>query len=249
MIGIAVIAFFLCAINIFLWIALFKKFKELFSTDDIINSTRDEMNRMIEDVNRNTARDIRLIDSRIKELKATVADADRHIVVAKNELKKQANSAVYQQRISELSSNAKKRKTEVVRAAESYQKNSSSNVSAQTVPEMREENGNRNFQSQDDLSNRQNKNQNRQTGKTSQNHVEIVNSSGTRFSVENDEMPDNFVSSLGPEVQFTEIPVQPKKDLAVSVLELYDKGESVESIANSLNCSTTEVQFVIDMES
>ncbi|MBR4600057.1 MAG: hypothetical protein IKO39_08415, partial [Treponema sp.] len=58
------IAAFFCVLNISLWVALFLKFKKIFSTDDIISSTRDEMNSMIADINRNAGRNIELIEDK-----------------------------------------------------------------------------------------------------------------------------------------------------------------------------------------
>lgn len=78
----------LCLINIILWIILAIRFKKIFSTEEIIDKTRTELNRMISDVNRNAERNITLIDERIKQLKAVSAEADRRIALAKSELEK-----------------------------------------------------------------------------------------------------------------------------------------------------------------
>ena len=56
-----------------------KKFNKLFSTDDIIENTRTELNRMILDVNRNAERNITLIEAKINDLKALIAKADESI--------------------------------------------------------------------------------------------------------------------------------------------------------------------------
>ncbi|WP_191014703.1 hypothetical protein [Treponema zioleckii] len=80
------VAFFIVTIfivNISLWVVLIVKFKRLFSTDDIISSTRAELTKMLADVNRNTDRDLMLMEDKIKELKAVIAEADRHLSVAK----------------------------------------------------------------------------------------------------------------------------------------------------------------------
>ena len=103
MIGISVLAFFLIVLNIVFWFVFLRKFKKLFSTDDILYSTRAEVTRMIEDINRITARDIDLIESKLKQLKAAAADADRHISVAKSELDKKAKSWELQKTISQAS--------------------------------------------------------------------------------------------------------------------------------------------------
>ena len=73
---------FFCILNIVLWIFFLSRYKSFFSTDEIIESTREELDRMIADVNRNAGRNIDIIEDRIKELKAVVAEADRHIALA-----------------------------------------------------------------------------------------------------------------------------------------------------------------------
>lgn len=67
------IAAFFCVFNVCLWCAFFSKFKKIFSTDDIIASTREQMDYMISDFNRNAGRNIELIEDRIKQLRSAVA--------------------------------------------------------------------------------------------------------------------------------------------------------------------------------
>ena len=83
--AIIIIATLLCLLNIILWIIFAAKFKRIFSTDDIIEKTRDEINHMIIDMNRNADRNITLIDEKIKELKAVTAEAERRLALEKSE--------------------------------------------------------------------------------------------------------------------------------------------------------------------
>ena len=93
------IASFFCVLNLCLWVAFFIKFKKIFSTEDIIDSTRNELNRMIEDINRNADRNINLIQDKIKQLKIAVAEADRHVELARREIEAQKAKVSYQQKI------------------------------------------------------------------------------------------------------------------------------------------------------
>lgn len=82
----------LCLFNVFMWIIMLKRFKKMFSTDDIIASTRDELNKMIEDMNRNTGRDLSLADAKIKELKSVIAEAERRIGTLNSDLTRQVQN-------------------------------------------------------------------------------------------------------------------------------------------------------------
>ena len=62
----------LIIINIVFWIVFLAKFKKIFSTEDILLAVRNELDKMIADVNRNTARDLNLIDAKLKDLKLAV---------------------------------------------------------------------------------------------------------------------------------------------------------------------------------
>jgi len=86
--AIIVIASLLCLLNITLWIIFGVKFKKIFTTDDIIENTRNELNHMIADVNRNADRNITLIEEKIKEIKAVTAEAERRIALEKKEYQK-----------------------------------------------------------------------------------------------------------------------------------------------------------------
>ena len=85
----------LCLINLFLWFLFFKKFNKLFSTDDIIESTKSELNKMILDVNRNAERNITLIESRINDLKSVIAEVDDRLSMVKSKQQKQKMESAY----------------------------------------------------------------------------------------------------------------------------------------------------------
>ena len=71
----------ICIVNLLLWIVFLTRFKKLFSTQDI----RNELNRMIADINRNTAQDLSLMDAKIAELKQVLEIADKKITTVKKE--------------------------------------------------------------------------------------------------------------------------------------------------------------------
>lgn len=67
----------MCVINIVLWIIFFVKFKNLFSTEDVIRKTRDQISLLMTEVNRNTLDNINLIDSKIEELNQAVENVKK----------------------------------------------------------------------------------------------------------------------------------------------------------------------------
>ena len=95
-VGIAVLAFLLCCLNLVLWLFFLRKFNRFFSTDKIIQNTKTEVDNIIRDLNRATERDMTIIDARLQEIKAASAEAERHILVAKNELDRQTRLSQYQ---------------------------------------------------------------------------------------------------------------------------------------------------------
>lgn len=75
----------MCVINLVLWLAFFVKFKNLFSTEDVMKKTREEYGQLMNDINRNTLENINLIDSKIEELNDAIANAERRITAAAKE--------------------------------------------------------------------------------------------------------------------------------------------------------------------
>ena len=73
----AYIAIFLSTISITLMVIILIKFKKIFTTDKIIEKTKNQMNRVIIDVNNNANRDIQLINEATKRTRALLNDADR----------------------------------------------------------------------------------------------------------------------------------------------------------------------------
>lgn len=67
----------LTVINISLWIFFAVRFRKIFSTDSIIDKTRAAINKMIMDVNRNTERDINLVNDSSRRLKSMLDSADQ----------------------------------------------------------------------------------------------------------------------------------------------------------------------------
>lgn len=238
----ALVTSFFCILNIVLWIYFLSKYRKFFSTDEILESTREELDKMIADVNRNAGRNIDIIDDRIKRLKAAVAEADRHIAFAQSELDKQKNLAAFHQKIgssekAQDSGNLRKR------VSDKYKRNTSRQPSTQS-----HQNDSYNLTAQGE-----NYVKNESYGQAGlfdhiQNEGEIVSDSGTIFSVEREDLSVTKVPVIGPNVAYADNPVEPKKSFREMVHDLNLVGHSVEEIAMELGRSTTEVQMVLDMD-
>lgn len=117
----------ICIFNVFMWIVLLKKFKKIFSTEDIILTTREELNRMIEDVNRNTSRDLNLADEKIKEIEKVIVEAEKRLSVLNSDLAKQSQISEFKDALNqqkEETSYFSARKTPV----EKYMQNKGSDI-------------------------------------------------------------------------------------------------------------------------
>lgn len=224
-----IIVFTLCLINLLLWGLLFKKFKKLFSTDDVIEKTRNELNRMIVEVNRNAERNITLIEARISDLKSIIVQADSHVSLLKSEIEKSNAISAYKSKIEKT---VHSKNTVPQFKVEAYRKNSMQNqqkITSDSAFELTQSALEKNGQ------------QNLFRDERSQPFgIQAVN-------VSEDGNSFKEVPVLGNNVHITDNPITLKKSFNAEVNERYLRGETVEEIAASLSRSVTEVQFALDM--
>ena len=98
--GIAVLL--LCVFNVVMWLVQVVRFKNIFSTDKIMQETRDQLNSMLMDINRNAERNISLIDDRIQKLKEVTEEADRHIQILKDEIALVEKTSAFKSRYQQI---------------------------------------------------------------------------------------------------------------------------------------------------
>lgn len=253
MIGVAFLAGFLIVFNIIMWLVLVAKFNrwfgERFSTDSLVASVKEQINQLIKDMNRNTSRNIDLVDEQVQRLKEMIAKADRHLAVARSELEKQEQAKAFTQKLqsvvssrpaAETSSASEKepqkknagRPSQTRHAADKYLRTAAmtSETEAYTVTEE----GKRQVATQGDLFS------------VSDEPLAPFLEPNT-FVVKQDGASYASVPVLEPSISYVDDPIVPKKDFSTRVRELYDRGSSVEQIATELGRSTTEVQFALDM--
>lgn len=223
----AVIIALLCVINLVLWLVFFLKFKKLFSTDDVIQKTRDQYELLLSDVNRNALSNIDLIQMKIDELQALIDVADRRLSTINSE---------------ELFLAQKKQVSTDRRIEKAYGKKNAKtdNVASEVVEQ------NQAFELDFDLKKVKRKSQTvtQTPEKTSvrkrnvKTNVEPSNLSESENYIQQKEMPRIYMSAN---------PIQSQKTFQDQVKKLYEAGYSVDDIAHELNKSTTEVELIVEM--
>lgn len=104
-------------INIFLWFILFFRLKKTFSPKILLHDIKNEVEKLLIEINRTADEDITLIEARIKGLKALIAEADRRILLFQGQTEERKREQEILQKLS-ATSNA----TLEGRAVEKYKK-------------------------------------------------------------------------------------------------------------------------------
>lgn len=223
----AYIAIILSVINIFLLLFILIRFKKLFSTDGIIEKTKNQMNKVIADVNNNANRDIELVNETSRRIKALMNDADK-----KMDLFRQA-SDMLRNTIAEADSAVKKsgRKTVYVQNERLSgitpvgKPNPYVNPSAVYAA-------------------------NQQSLFDEDSNASEIAPPADEVNVRDDGAAYKQVPLIVTKV-YEDKPVGEKenasKSLNKEVKKLYEQGLQIEEIAAKLSCSISEVQFIIDL--
>lgn len=233
---------FLVLFNLISWIVFLKKFRSLFTTDDIISKTKESLNPILSDLNRNVARNISLIDEKIAKLQSLIGEVDRKINESDRKLKliiEQEKKSVGVSTLQNKISNAKNSKpihNVSKRAVSSYEREKSQTTfkfSSDDTVELTSEAKNKFNKSTD----------------SSLFDDEKTNLIDTRADVTvTEDGSYAAIPIVTPEVFVPEKTENSKKtDLKSKILELYELGYSVKQIADELSCSMTEIQFAIDL--
>ncbi len=228
----------LCVINIALWIIFIFRFKRIFSTDSIIEKTRNVMNRMVSDMNRNTETAINLTEEANRKLKNTIKESENILQQFSEATDRLRGMIAETERLSShldnepvvnvsfRSNGAKNPRTFFAEAEKSYRKNSLA------------------FSNESEI----NPEDSYELSQNSMNH-------NSKNGIIHDEVK---VTSQG--AAYKEVPVikaklfdetlsakKEKKSINEEVRMLYDEGLNADEIAMKLSVSITEVQLIIDM--
>jgi|GEM_PF-2034593 len=234
----AYVAIFLSLVSIILMLIILIRFKKLFSTDAIIDKTKSQMNRVIMDVNNNANRDLELLNESSRRLRALLNEAD----------KKMENFREATQLLRNLIAEAEKKSSssagKVVYVEETKKpspKNTEAKTAAKTNPYIDPD--------------------------ASYRVRTMPPAAGTQQSLFDDVDSEESEPILKDETIVTpegaaykEVPLiitkvyddkaetqKSNRTLKENVERLFHQGMQIDDIAAELSCSTSEVQFIIDM--
>ncbi len=258
-----VVIILLCVFNLVMWLVAMIRFRSLFSTDDILQKARDELNNMLMDINRNAERNISLIEDRIRLLKEVSAEADRHVAVLEGQLEVVKQSEEFKNRLeslipssSEVSSTedgrkevqapGKSRVQSAKKKTPAVAKTAAPVESAQPVqsPEKKIS------RVRSPLDTYQQE-QMHGLDKASPSNLSPNLLGKDIIDLDVEQNPParpvkKIPARLSPEIINSKNPVKPKIPLKKQVEELHAQGMTVEEIAAQLEKSTTEINLILE---
>lgn len=231
-------------VNIILWCIFLIRFKKLFSTDKIIETTTKKMNNLVAEIDKATERDLYLTKDAAKRIQTMLDTADqkmelfkeasqrlRDMIAESDKITRQpsSKSPIYQEipEIKNQNKNELKTKAFVRKNINSYLKQTNTaEINPDNTYEIKKSVQQELFQDEEN---------------TISNSPMNVTQDGAAYR----EVPLIITKVYDEEIHKNES--SRKKNLTKLVQELYNNGLKVEEIANELSCSITEVQLIIDM--
>lgn len=214
-----------------MWIVFLRNFKKLFTTEDIIESTKSEVNKILTDFNRNTERNISIYDNASARLRALNAETEKKIKLM-NEMERSSIGAAGL--MAKVSQSVNQTGAVNKHVSDAYNRNKSRNVKPkedETV--VLTLSGESAITEQKTLFDEEPKHQ----------KLDIT--------VLDDGASYKEIPVVVPPVYVPETPViKPvsKSEIRENIVQLFDQGFDPDLIATQLGCSTTEVQFALTME-
>ena len=229
----------LVLINLGLWIIFLFKFKDLFSTDKIIEKTRYEMEKLVKDINNNAETNINIIDERVRKMKALVREADLKIeqIETRLSLLNKQISDINLNNVASVQRNAKK-------SSSQYEKKSSNQNFSYSVTQT----GMQFAEKQKTLFDANDTEVFKESSGYSKNSsslyqtIPVVSPSGFEFEVVS-ENKENQSDLKNLNIPRSELSVS---ELRQKIILLHSQGKSMEAIASSLSITPAEVQFALD---
>ena len=233
----AYLAIFLSLVSIILMIIILVRFKKLFSTDAIIDKTKSQMNRVIMDVNNNAKRDLELLNESSKRLRSLMEEADKNME-AFREAAQLLRNLIAQAEKTSSSGAGKIVYVDANKATE--RKQTESKPKAKNNPYIDPNASYRINSVPPAAGSQQSLFDDADTEeKTILKDETIVTPDGAAYK----EVP-LIISKV-----YDDKVVNPKdnRSLKEKVEKLFNQGMQIDDIAAELSCSTSEVQFIIDM--
>lgn len=200
-------------LNIILWLVFLIRFKKLFSTDQIVEDTREKVNKIIKEVDTATDRNVYLSKEMTKRLQNLIDEAENRMELFKEATQRLRNMIAEADRINRGTKVTYTEKPDPEAAYEltlDSQKNSQPSLFEST--------------------------------KSIQKNETNLTPDGAAYH----EIP-LIITKVYDEKKEEKTTISENSDVSHQVRKLLDQGMNAQEIAANLNCSITEVQFIIDM--
>lgn len=235
----SVVVILVCVFNVVMWIVFLRHFKNLFTTEDIVAGTKEEINKILMDLNRQTERNLSLMDSSISKMKSLNAEIDKKLKLLDELKTSAAGTAELTAKINSKPVSGRKI------AASAYEKNkpSKKNINSEDTVVLTRTGEQLSVEPlQTTLFNEKSDFSQDKKDEIPVNTDIHVDSQGASYAQIPVVSPKVFVSE-----KFADLSKTPET-LKDKILKLFDQGYNAEIISKELDCSLTEVQFVLDIE-
>lgn len=235
----SVVVILVCVFNVVMWIVFLRHFKNLFTTEDIVAGTKEEVNKILMDLNRQTERNLSLMDSSISKMKSLNAEIDKKLKLLDELKNSAAGTAELTAKINSKPVSGRKI------AASAYEKNkpSKKNINSEDTVVLTRTGEQLSVEPlQTTLFNEKSDFSQDKKDEIPVNTDIHVDSQGASYAQIPVVSPKVFVSE-----KFADLSKTPET-LKDKILKLFDQGYNAEIISKELDCSLTEVQFVLDIE-
>ena len=209
-------------LNIILWVVLLIRFKKLFSTDNIIEKTQSKLEHLIREIDTAADRDTYLAKETTKRIQTMIDDAELKMELFREATQRLRDMIAEADRI-----NKGRGMVEKIAVKNQIDPDAAYEVK---LSDKKPEQGNL-FEQQNDT-----------YSKPIQKNETNVMPDGAAYH----EIP-LIITKVYDEKPANMTPEEIKKNLSNLVRKKFEEGMTPEEIAANLNCSITEVQFIIDL--
>ena len=219
--GLAIFCVVILIINIILWIFCFKVFRKSFSAKGVLSEIRQEAEKIIIEINRETDSAITLMEAKINQVREIIDTVDKKIMLYETTLVQKENERQLYQQFSEFQQN----QNPMQRAIKVYKMNDNVGVS-EHLPLFTENAG------------------------TSDLKKSKVSKKASVYE-QNKDKSENFELDFSEENEMSKViqteKIEPKVPIQQQIIKLAKEGFSADLIASKLNISISEVSMTIDL--
>ena len=219
--GLAIFCVVILIINIILWIFCFKVFRKSFSAKGVLTDIRQEAEKIIIEINRETDSAITLMEAKINQVREIIDTVDKKIMLYETTLVQKENERQLYQQFSEFQQN----QNPMQRAIKVYKMNDNVGVS-EHLPLFTENAG------------------------TSDLKKSKVSKKASVYE-QNKDKSENFELDFSEENEMPKViqteKIEPKVPIQQQIIKLAKEGFSADLIASKLNISISEVSMTIDL--